>query len=215
MVKRLFRKKRQHTRSQLEAYVVEMLTPAFARLGLEPVGGNTFARITTDVVQIARIVFLEKRRARYLGAKAVSFSIELGVCYRSARDCDGTPVDWTVLESCHIRSLLRRGLGPRPAATDLTSAERRRREIWWVRPTDASLQRVLGRVARSLEIRGRAWLARFSNLSFAVWYLERWSTRPDVPGGALVSLELRDAQERQRLIRSLRQRLEELEDASL
>jgi len=148
----------------------------------------SFWREAEDVLQAVTITFLDRSHAARFNTNTASFGLELGIFYTFIPRIEGEPAtlpDPPAHFECHIRRTLRRRLPQIAPATGYSLAHRLRRDIWWINPTGANLQRVIRGAQRKVRRHAAPWLERFSDLAYAKRYLE---TRRATPAGAPFNL---------------------------
>lgn len=167
----------------LRTAIADGVAAILAPRGFTRSGAASFWREAPDVLQGVTITFLDRSHAARFNSTTASFGLELGVYYTFVPRIQGGTASLATPPAhheCHIRRVLRRRLCQIAPPSGYSMAHRFRRDIWWVRPDGANLTRVIRGAQRQVRRHAPPWLERFSDLGYAVRYLQ---TRRATPAG--------------------------------
>lgn len=173
-----------HLRSEISGAIGETAS----LLGMTRHEAFRFARRTPQAIQVAQLDFLDRRHASYFRSNTASFSVRIGLYFPGIQpDLNPTrpltrPDEIPPLHVSHLQRELKRTIEQSAPGTDLSPADRLRRDIWWVEPDASNLDAVVSDAAAVFQSRAPQWYRRFSNRTLLRLVLLAWPGWLDIFG---------------------------------
>lgn len=158
------------TAGALKEKIIAGVSGCLEGFGLTKGPEHVFSALSSDVMRIVQVSFLDTRHASYFGTGTASFSLEYGAIYTpisSSQDRN----DFPAVHYCQVRGVLMRDYSQRAPKSTLPAVEHKRRDIWWVDPSGKDVERVIGRANAVLQRDLGRWLDRLASYEYLGWYL--------------------------------------------